>query len=149
MIRLRVAGVAPGLCQARLTSAPRASRRSRSVAVTAVCGLAASAPPFILEGADGKQALVPALFEFGRDEAVVGIDRIVLPTRPSDLVARLLECKLDLTPLLGVLDLRRASMAPIAASTPRGCSRSITSAPTARSIRIPPNEMHRSPPWLN
>ena len=51
----------------------------------------------------GEQARVPALLQLGGDEAVVGVDCIVLPPRPDRLVARLLDRQLDLAALLGVL----------------------------------------------
>ena len=107
MIRLRVAGVAPGLCQARSRSAPSASRRSRSVAVSAVWGLAASASRSSSKRAHGQETLVPASLKFRRDEAVVRVDGIVLPPRTGGFVARLLEGEFDLAPLLRLLDAAR------------------------------------------
>ena len=47
------------------------------------------------------------MLQFGRDEAVVGIDGIVLPPRTGGLVARLLEGEFDLAPLLDSLDAAR------------------------------------------
>ena len=103
MIRLRVAGVAPGLCQARSTIGAereqalplgRGQRRLRA---------RRQRIPLVFERAHGEQALVPASLQLGGDEAVVGIDGVVLPPRPGRLVARLLERQLDLAPLLGIL----------------------------------------------
>ncbi len=54
----------------------------------------------VLKRADGKQALVPALLQLGGDEAVVGIDGIILATRVADLVASLFQRQLDLSSLV-------------------------------------------------
>ena len=58
----------------------------------------------LFETMRSEETLVPAMFEFGRHEPVVGVDRVVLPSRAGDFVASLLEGKLDVTPLLGILD---------------------------------------------
>ena len=74
MIRLRVAGVAPGLHHACSTSAPRANRRSRSVAVSAVRGLAATcscSSSSLRTAGDAR----PTSLKLRRDEAVVGRQR--------------------------------------------------------------------------
>ena len=75
------------------------------------------------------------MLQLTSDKAVVGIDRIVLTARAGGLIPRLLDREVDLAALLLRLP-RRSPMAPIAASTPRGCSRARNSAPTARSIRV-------------
>ena len=49
-----------------------------------------------LQIADDRQALVPAVLQFGGDKAIVGVDGIVLTTRAADLVARLLERQFEL-----------------------------------------------------
>ena len=102
MIRLRVADVAAGLRHARSTSAPNASsrltfrigeRRLRA------CGQHVS---LLLERAHGEQPLIPALLEIRSNKAVLWVDHVVLPTRTSRFVARLLEGELNLPPLLGI-----------------------------------------------
>ena len=103
MIRLRVAGVAPGLCQARLDVG---AEREQALALgLGERGLWARRQrvPLLFERADGEQALIPALLQLGGDQAVIGVDRVVLPPRPSGLVAGLLDRQLDLTPLLRIL----------------------------------------------
>ena len=67
--------------------------------------------PLVLERTHGQQALVPAMLQLAGDQAVVRIDRIVLPPCPTRFVARLLQGQLDLAPLLrrlGVPGLHRA-----------------------------------------
>ena len=91
--------------------------------------------------------LIPAPFEFTGDQAVVRIDRVVLSFRAGHFVARLLECEFDLPKFLASLGLLRGQGAQRGPNAER-LQRRITSAPTARSMRIPPNEMHRSPPWF-
>src|SRR3954465_12287699 len=63
--------------------------------------------PFILQRAHGQETLVPASLKFRRDEAVVGINGIVLPPRTGGFVARLLEGEFDLAPLLRPLKAMR------------------------------------------
>ena len=53
-----------------------------------------------LQRAYGREGCLPTPLEFAGHEAVVGIDRVVSPTCPGRLIARLLECQLDLAPLL-------------------------------------------------
>ena len=48
------------------------------------------------------QALVPAPLEFARDQTVVGIDGVILPSSVHSLETRLLERQLDLSMLLAV-----------------------------------------------
>ena len=55
-----------------------------------------------LQIAHDRQPLVPSLLQLGGDEAVVGIDGIVLATRAADLVAGLLQRQLDLAALVFV-----------------------------------------------
>ena len=77
------------------------------------------------------------------DQAVVRIDRVVLSLRSNTFLERL-EYQFDLAIFLAV----SASSAAKALSTARmrsGYKCRITSAPPARSIRIPPAERHRSP----
>ena len=45
------------------------------------------------------------MLKFNCDEAIVGIDGIVATPRKGGLIARLLKGKIELAPLLGVLDL--------------------------------------------
>ena len=53
-----------------------------------------------LQIVDNHQPLVPALLQLRRDEAIVGIDGVVLTTRAADFVARLFESLLELPPLV-------------------------------------------------
>src|SRR5438067_995078 len=59
--------------------------------------------PVVFESAHREQAFIPALLQLGGDQAVVGVDRVILPTGPGCLIAGLLDCQLDLMPLLRVL----------------------------------------------
>src|SRR3954468_2145930 len=104
MIRLRVAGVAPGLCQARARSAPRGKqafpvcrgeRHLRACRQRLLLGL---------ELAHHPETLVPAALELGRDEAVVGVHGVILAASMCHLVACLLKSEFDLTPSLALLD---------------------------------------------
>src|SRR3954466_2339742 len=63
--------------------------------------------PFVFQGADNEETLVPAPLKFRRDEAVVRVDGIVLPPRTGGFVARLLEGEFDLAPLLRPRDAAR------------------------------------------
>src|SRR4051794_39342115 len=63
--------------------------------------------PFVFQGADNEETLVPAPLKFRRDEAVVRVDGIVLPPRTGGFVARLLEGEFDLAPLLRLRDAAR------------------------------------------
>ena len=56
------------------------------------------------ETLDCPQTFVPAALQLGGNETVIGIDGVVLPPRQRRLVARLFEGKLDLAPLLDLLD---------------------------------------------
>ena len=58
---------------------------------------------FVLKPSLLLQALVPAPLEFARDQPVVGIDGVILPSSVRSLETRLLERQLDLPALLGVL----------------------------------------------
>ena len=123
MIRLRVAGNAAGLPQACSTSAPSESRRVRSVCVGAAAETANSrSNP--CSSLHLNQARIPALFETCGNKTIVGVHRVVLPLRREPLVERI-ERSLKI---------------------PSGCRRPITSAPTARSMRMPPKEMQRAQP---
>ena len=57
---------------------------------------------FVLKPSLFFQALVPAPLEFARDQTVVGIDGVILPSSVRSLETRLLERQLDLSALLGV-----------------------------------------------
>jgi hypothetical protein len=76
--------------------------------------------PLIFERMHGEQARVPALLQLGGDEAVVGVDCIVLPPRPDRLVARACSIASSTWRRCSAFSARRASMAPIAASMPSG-----------------------------
>ena len=104
IIRLRVAGVAPGLCQARSRLAPereqafpvgRGERRLRACRQRVL---------FVFQAAHRQEALVPASLQLGRDEAVVGVDGVVLPPCTGRFVTRLLEGEFDVALLLALLD---------------------------------------------
>src|SRR5271155_3267710 len=60
---------------------------------------------FVFKGTHRKQTLIPSMLKFSCDKAVVGIDSIVLTPRKGGLIAGLLKGKIDLAPLLGILDL--------------------------------------------
>ena len=89
------------------------------------------------------------------------IDREATERENKRLAVRLKFASLRQTAIIEDVDLRtprsidralssfarvRAACAASAASMPSGCRRSITSAATSRSIRMPPNEMQGSPP---
>src|SRR3954462_7613552 len=61
----------------------------------------------VFEPANGQETLVPSALQFGRDEAVVRVDGIVLPPRTGGFVARLLEGEFDVAPLLRLRDAAR------------------------------------------
>src|SRR3954466_15543827 len=63
--------------------------------------------PFVFQGADNEETLVPASLKFRRDEAVIGIHAIVLPPRTGGFIVRLLEGEFDLAPLLRLRDAAR------------------------------------------
>jgi hypothetical protein len=48
----------------------------------------------VFELTHGDQLLVPTPFEFARDQAIIRIDSVILPTGERRLVTRLLERKL-------------------------------------------------------
>ena len=58
---------------------------------------------FVLKPSLLLQALVPTPLELARDQPVVGIDGVILPSRVSGLKTRLLERQFHLSALLGVL----------------------------------------------
>src|SRR4051812_16361099 len=60
--------------------------------------------PFVFQAAHSQEALVPASLQFRCDEAVAGVDGIVLPPCTGSFVTRLLEGEFELAPLLGLLD---------------------------------------------
>ena len=60
---------------------------------------------FVFKGTHRKQTLIPSMLKFSCDEAVVGIDGIVPTPRKGGFIAGLLKGKIDLAPLLGILDL--------------------------------------------
>ena len=55
---------------------------------------------FLFEPLDGPQSLVPAVFQFARDQPVIRVDSVILPWRSGGLEARLIERELDLSPLV-------------------------------------------------
>src|SRR3954468_7469722 len=63
--------------------------------------------PFVFQGADNEETLVPASLKLRRDEAVVRVNSVVLPPRTGRFVVRLLEGEFDLTPLLRPLKAMR------------------------------------------
>ena len=118
---------------------------ARSATLRVVAGSAASSALISSSSAATvAEALVPSLLQFAGDETVVGIDGIVLATRTGGLVARLLEASSTCRRLSS--GLARASSAcecrldaeRLQALDHLGADR--------RSIRMPPNEMQRSPP---
>ena len=62
---------------------------------------------FVLKASLLLQAFVPTPLELARDQPVVGIDGVILPSSVRSLEARLLERQLDLSALLGVLSSSR------------------------------------------
>jgi len=66
-------------------------------------GLYSQPIPLLFERADGEKAVIPALLQLGGDQAVVGVDGIVLPPGPGCLVAGLLDRQLDLMLFLCIL----------------------------------------------
>ena len=55
-----------------------------------------------LETLDDTETFVPALLQLGSDQAIIGVDSVVLPTRPARLIACLLDREFDLAPLPGL-----------------------------------------------
>ena len=45
---------------------------------------------FLFEPLDGPQSLVPAVFQFARDQPVIRVDSVILPSRSGGLEARLI-----------------------------------------------------------
>ena len=64
------------------------------------------------------QPFIPALFQVGGDEPIIGIDGFILPMSAGSLVARLLEGEIHLPTLLGVL-----GVLCLHGTKGRGCSR--------------------------
>src|SRR5829696_1244100 len=97
-MRLRVSAVARGCRQTASRSAPSAIRRSRSAGDTTFGPRGPGRRQPRLQAADLHQAVVPASLELAGHQAVVGVDRVVLPSREVRLVARLGQRQLDLAP---------------------------------------------------
>ena len=100
-MRFFVSLATPGLFHARSRSAPGTSQ-SLPIDRAQPAGRGEPSVRFKLglDGAHFRQPLVPSLLEFARDETVVGVDGVILASRPSGFVARLLERQLDLPALV-------------------------------------------------
>jgi hypothetical protein len=57
----------------------------------------------VLKRPHGEQALIPAPLQLASDQAIVGIDGLVLSASAGGLVARLLQSQFEVTQLLGLL----------------------------------------------
>lgn len=104
-IRLRVSGATPALDQARSRSAP--SVISRRCEINS--GRSGQSLQLGLQIAHDRQPVVPSLFQLGGDEAIIGIDGIILAARPPYLVASLLQRQFDLAAFVFV---RTAARSP-------------------------------------
>jgi hypothetical protein len=89
---------------------------------------------FVLKPSLLPQAIVPTPLEFARDQPVVGIDSVILPSSVHSLETRLLERQLDLSALLGVFPPTLLKSRQSRFDTDR-LMRSMTSAATAASTR--------------
>ena len=101
MIFLRVSIVAPGLFHALARSLPRDISLARSSAERAGALLVLiKAFALDLQVTQLNQLLVPASLQFAGNQTIIGVDRIILPTRPGSLVLGLLDSVLDLLALV-------------------------------------------------
>ena len=55
---------------------------------------------FLFQLLDGPQSLVPAVFQFARDQSVVWVDSVILPSGSGGLEARLIEREQHLSSLV-------------------------------------------------
>jgi len=93
-ILLRVSVVAAGCDQASSRSVPISIKCRRSRSPNGAGFLASSVA--IFDPVHDLQRLVPASLQLAGYEAISGIDRVILSTRVSSLVARLLKRKCQL-----------------------------------------------------
>ena len=102
-MRLRVAGVAPALFQARSRSEP--SAKSSLAILFAQGGIwdRSQRVTLVFEGTRRQKAFVPAPLQFASDKPVIWIDDIILPTGTRCLVPRLLQRQFNMATLLLVL----------------------------------------------
>lgn len=130
------AGMGPGRGEIRAKRQQAFSLRSRQGWLVRSDGSKA----FLL-ALDFRQSIVPALFELSRDQTVRGIDGIVLAAGEIGLVTRACVSASSACRRVSAIAASRSASAMRAASTPSGLSNRRTSAETAASTRIPPNEM--------
>ena len=98
-IRLRVAMVAPLRMPGALDVGAEPHERFPLIWSYAVRRRGAERIEFVLKPSLLLQALVPVPLEFARDQPVVGIDGVILPSSVRSLETRLLERQLDLSAL--------------------------------------------------
>src|SRR6202040_735019 len=80
------------------------SKQSLSLNRRQACiGFGIEGGQFLFEPLDGPQSLVPAGFQFARDQPVFRVTSVLLPSRSRGLEALLIERELDLSPLVGDL----------------------------------------------
>jgi hypothetical protein len=101
--------------------------------------------PLVFDSANCEQAVIPALLQLGSDQAIIGVDGVILSACPSGLVAGLLDRQVDLTLFLRIIGEpcfhgadRRLDPERLEAFDHLGADGAV--------VRMPPNEMQRSPP---